>query len=116
VYGDKNMIETVIRNLVSNGIKFTKDKGKVSIAAKDQTSKVQISVEDTGVGMTQETMEKLFEIRDDKVKLGTNREKGTGLGLILCKQFIELHQSKLKVNSTLNEGSKFYFDLPKSEL
>lgn len=114
---DANMINTVIRNLVSNAIKFTSERGTITISARetatsDDGKAVLVSVKDTGIGMTAEETEKLFKI--DKVfsKPGTNEEKGTGLGLILCKEFVERHGGRIWVESECGKGTCFKFTIP----
>lgn len=110
---DKNMILTVIRNLLSNAIKFTPEKGKVMITCiRSENGNIKISVTDSGIGMTKEQIENLFELNKKNTTLGTNKEKGTGLGLLLCKDFIERNEGKLFVDSTLQKGSVFSFTLP----
>jgi len=114
VFADKNMIKTVLRNLVSNAIKYTAPDGVVSIATDDSDKNVAIVVKDDGVGMTQETIEKLFHLDQGYTTRGTANEKGTGLGLILCKEFIEKNGGVLHVESERGLGSIFHFTLPKA--
>ena len=114
VYADINMITTVVRNLVSNSIKFTKENGQVKTLVIDDGSELlTICVEDNGIGMSASTINKLFRIDSNHTTLGTANEKGTGLGLILCKEFVEKNNGKMWVESTEGIGSKFYFTLPK---
>ena len=114
ITADKFMIDTILRNLVSNSIKFTKSGGQIKILAELLTaeSMLQISVEDTGVGMKEEVFSKLFKIDEHVTTKGTDKEKGTGLGLILCKEFTELHSGKIWAESVVGEGSKFKFTIP----
>jgi len=121
VHADENMIKTLIRNLVSNAIKFTSDKGKVELSAVINPSgypgQVMVSVTDNGVGIKQVNIEKLFNIGTNYVARGTKNEKGTGLGLILCKEFVEKHCGKIWVESNADpesehRGSVFKFTLP----
>ncbi len=113
VFADKNMILTVLRNLISNAIKFTTKKGKITIACKQIDEKaIQISITDTGIGIAKENIPKLFNIEQNFNTMGTADEKGTGLGLIVCKEFIEQHGSKIEVESETGKGSTFYFTLP----
>lgn len=114
IIADKFMIDTVLRNLVSNAIKFTKQGGeiKIDITEKDEEEHIEVSVSDNGVGMKEEIISKLFKIDEHVTTKGTEKEKGTGLGLILCKEFIEKHDGKIWAESTLAEGSKFKFTLP----
>jgi len=112
VYADKNMIDTVLRNLISNAIKFTKTNGKVSISSKlIDKNIVYINVVDTGVGINKQQIGKLFNIEEQITTEGTNNEKGTGLGLILCKEFIDKHNNKIWVESETGKGSSFMFTL-----
>jgi PAS domain S-box-containing protein len=121
VRADENMVKSLIRNLVSNAIKFTSTKGKVELFANanlDQyPGQVLVSVVDNGVGIKPENIEKLFNIVTNYVARGTSNEKGSGLGLILCKEFVERHGGKIWVESNNdinsdNEGSTFKFTLP----
>lgn len=120
IQADVNMLNTVIRNLLSNAIKFTPIAGKIAINAVIKPSNslnhsdgyTEIYIKDSGIGMKQESSEKLFRIDTQLTTLGTNSEKGTGLGLILCKEFVEKHGGKIWVESEVNIGSTFYFTLP----
>ena len=112
VYADENMISTVLRNLVANALKFTKTNGTVTIRAEKEDGFARISVEDTGVGIDEMNLNKLFRIDSHFTTAGTAKEKGTGLGLILCKEFIETNGGKIWVESELGKGSKFIFILP----
>ncbi len=109
---DKNMITTVIRNLISNALKFTNENGKIDLLAKPNGKYVEVSVSDTGVGMDKETLDKIFDPHSGYSTRGTKGEKGTGLGLNLCKEFIEKNGGKIWVESIVNKGSKFKFTLP----
>ncbi len=109
---DRNMINTVLRNLISNALKFTHKKGKIEISAKKANNHIEISVSDNGVGMNKEDKDNIFRIELQKSTLGTQNEKGTGFGLILCKEFIERHKGTIWVESEKNEGSVFRFSLP----
>lgn len=112
VKADKNSVSTVIRNLISNAIKFTPPGGTVSIDVEQREHQVILSVRDTGVGMSADVMDKLFRIDVKHSTKGTADEKGTGLGLILCKDFIEKNGGKIWVKSEINSGSTFSFTLP----
>lgn len=112
VFVDKNMINTVLRNLLINAIKFTNRKGKIIINVQSQEKYTLFSVCDSGVGMNKENISKIFKITENVKTLGTENEKGTGLGLLLCKEFIETHKGKIWVESELGKGSKFYFTIP----
>ena len=112
IVADNNMITTIIRNLISNAINYTFENGEISINAIIHSDYIQISVKDTGMGMTQENIQKLFRIDTHIVSVGTNMEKGTGLGLILCKEFVEKHRGRIWVESDYGKGSTFLFTLP----
>jgi len=113
IFADKNMINTVLRNLVTNAIKFTNKNGIIKILASYFENNILISVIDNGVGMSEDTINKLFKINEKITNIGTENESGTGLGLILCKEFIEKHKGKIWVESIKNEGSTFKFIIPK---
>ncbi len=108
----KHSINTVVRNLLSNAIKFTPEGGTVIINAQQNQKEVMISISDTGVGMGPEVIKKLFKVGTKHSTKGTAEEKGTGLGLILCKEFIEKNGGQIGVNSEEGKGSVFYFTLP----
>jgi len=110
---DKFMVETVIRNLTSNALKFTPEGGTIKINSKPVDDFIQISVEDTGIGLSESDKQKLFRIDVKNSEIGRSKEKGTGLGLILCKEFIEKHGGKIWVESELEKGSQFIFTIPK---
>lgn len=112
VYVDKTMISTVLRNLISNAIKFTCPGGKIIISAEENQSEVTIKICDTGVGIPKDTIRRLFLINENQSTRGTQNEYGSGLGLILCKEFTEKHGGKIWVESETEKGSKFYFTLP----
>lgn len=115
VYGDINMIKTVIKNLLTNAIKFSYIDATVEIKVTDTNDqKVSVAVIDYGVGISNENQEKLFQIDQHISTTGTQNEKGTGLGLILCKEFIDKHNEKLYVESTLNQGAIFSFTINKA--
>ncbi len=112
VYGDRDMIGTVIRNLLSNAIKFTPEKGKICIETSKRNGNVTISVIDTGIGIKPENIQKLFRIDESFSTSGTNNEPGTGLGLSLCQDFVRDHGSEIEAESEPGEGSTFSFMLP----
>jgi signal transduction histidine kinase len=105
--GDYNMIHTVMRNLISNALKFTPELGTVCVSNTIEGGKNIISVKDSGIGMSQEQIDNIFVFDKQFTRLGTNEERGTGLGLILCKEFIEKHNGILKIESIINGGSTF---------
>lgn len=112
VFADKDMLQTVIRNLVSNAVKFTPEGGKVTLSAIiNNDSHLEIFVKDTGIGMSQSMIDDLFRIDVKTSRKGTEGELGTGLGLLLCKEFIEKHNGKLWVESEEGAGTTFHFNL-----
>jgi two-component system, sensor histidine kinase and response regulator len=110
---DKAMISSVLRNLITNAIKFTHPSGQVMISADKKPDELTISISDNGIGINKETIGRLFRIDENHIALGTQNEKGTGLGLILCKEFIEKHGGRIWVESIIGKGSTFYFTIPK---
>jgi len=111
-WADKNMFDAILRNLISNALKFTRNSGSISVSGEKKGEYVELCVEDSGVGISAENMSRLFKIDEHITTQGTNREKGTGLGLILCKEFIERNGGTMRVESTVNIGTKFLFTLP----
>ncbi len=116
VFADLNMTEIIIRNLVSNAIKFCRENGTIIISGKKLTDCVEISVTDEGVGISSENIDKIFQDKGRFTTLGTKNETGTGLGLLLCKEFIEKQNGRIGVESKQNEGSKFWFTLPSENI
>lgn len=112
IFADKEMISTVLRNLLSNAIKFTKNEGKVTILSTLNDNELTVTITDNGVGIAKDRIDKLFTINENNSTPGTQKERGTGLGLILCKEFIEKHHGKIWVNSNIGIGSSFSFSLP----
>ncbi|MEA3494874.1 MAG: PAS domain S-box protein, partial [Bacteroidota bacterium] len=111
---DKNTIDTVIRNLISNAINFTPENGKVTISSQSTNNHVEISVSDTGVGMKKEKIDLLFRIDKNIASRGLNGQKGTGLGLILCNELVKKNEGNITIESKEGQGSKFIFTVPKS--
>lgn len=109
---DENMIYSVLNNLVSNAIKFTRPGGIVEISSETKDDELIISVQDNGVGIEEENLKNLFELDKSFTTPGTENEKGSGLGIILCRDFIKKHGGRVWVESKVNEGTKFYFTLP----
>lgn len=109
---DLGMLKTIMRNLVSNAIKFTPNGGQVSIMVNRNHESVIVSVRDNGVGISDDTMSKLFNITKVYSSPGTAGEMGTGLGLLLCKEFVDMHHGTIWVDSELGKGSTFYISLP----
>jgi signal transduction histidine kinase len=111
VYADKEMIRTVLRNLISNAIKFTRNGGLIKVQTKVNQNKVEISVKDSGVGLSESAIDKLFRLDENISSPGTLKEQGTGLGLILCKEFIDKHNERIWLESEPGKGAVFYFTL-----
>lgn len=111
---DSNMIGSALQNLVTNAIKFTENGGSVKVTATTESDNLNFVVADTGVGMSSEQVENLFKLDKNSSSRGTNDEVGTGLGLIIAKEFIDFHQGKIWAESNLGKGSKFCFSIPLS--
>lgn len=114
-YVDVNQITTVVRNLLSNAIKFTTPNGQILLCNEESGDYWKLSVKDTGIGISAKDISKLFRIDSNLTTMGTSQEKGTGLGLILCKEFVERNGGTIWVNSQPGEGSTFYFTIPKTD-
>lgn len=112
VKADENMLDTILRNLISNAIKFTEAKGEIQIYSTFSNDFVEITVKDNGVGMPESEIATIFNVNEISSTLGTSNEQGSGLGLILCKDFVECHGGKIWVGSVVKEGSEFKFTLP----
>jgi len=113
VHADKNMIRVVLRNLISNAIKFTQPAGEIHVLMINNERFVEVIVQDNGLGMSTEVLEGLFRLEKTQSSHGTAGEKGTGLGLHLCKEFVELNKGVIKVESEKGFGSRFSFTIPK---
>ena len=114
VFADRAMIGTVLRNLISNAIKFTHPKGEIVVSAEQKQDELCITISDNGIGIKKEIIDKLFRIDENNSTLGTQNEVGTGLGLILCKEFVTKHGGKIWVESEVEKGSKFHFTVTKN--
>ncbi|MBF0103536.1 MAG: hybrid sensor histidine kinase/response regulator [Desulfobacterales bacterium] len=112
VYADKEMVNSIIRNILINALKFTSVNGEINIYSWQQEEVVYISITDNGIGMTPEVIEKIFKNSNMYHSAGTNGEGGTGLGLMLCKEFIERNHGQIICESEPNKGTKFIFSLP----
>ena len=112
VRADNAMVNTILRNLISNAIKFTNPGGSIVISAERNAEELLISVADNGVGINQVSIDKLFRIEETYSTLGTQKEKGSGLGLLLCKEFVEKHGGRIWVESEVGKGSTFLFTIP----
>lgn len=114
-FADRFAIQTVVRNLLSNAIKFTAAEGIITLGAESLNDTVRMSVQDTGIGISKEKQRKLFRVDEVSSSPGTEGEKGTGFGLLLCKDLVERNGGKIWMESEKGKGSKFYFTLPVSE-
>ena len=112
VFADYEMIQVVIRNLVSNAIKFTPDGGSIILKVSGNGNMANISVIDTGTGIPDEIKRDLFKMDKTITEQGTSGERGTGIGLLLCKDFVEKNKGQISVESILGKGSEFRFTLP----
>ncbi|WP_045217155.1 PAS domain-containing sensor histidine kinase [Desulfonatronovibrio magnus] len=116
VFGDKTMLKMVLRNLFTNAVKFSPPGGRVFVKAEPMESLVRISVADEGIGMNQETIKKMFSIQHASSRKGTSGEKGTGLGLLLCKEYTEKNRGEIWAESAPGKGTVFYLTLPVTNL
>jgi signal transduction histidine kinase len=107
------MIKTVLRNLLSNAVKFTPNEGSITIKAEIVKEVVQIKVSDTGIGLDEKQKTKLFTVNQEKIRSGTEQEQGSGLGLVLCKEFVEKNGGKIWVEPKQAVGSTFAFNIPR---
>jgi signal transduction histidine kinase len=106
------MVKTILRNLIGNAIKYTNNGGEITISATEGKRFIEIVVKDNGIGISPEAQRRLYKIHSFHSTTGTNNEKGTGLGLILCREFIEMHGGNIRIESEPGKGSKFKFTLP----
>jgi two-component system, sensor histidine kinase and response regulator len=113
VHADQNMLRSILQNLISNGIKFTKNDGFIKISSKEKNNLIEIEIADNGVGIETKNIVKLFRIDSQFSNLGTSNEEGTGLGLILSKELVERNKGQIWVKSTIKKGTSFFFTLPK---
>ena len=111
VVADTDMLELVIRNLVNNAIKFTPFDGEIKVSTSIQGQECWISVADNGVGIAKTDYLNIFSLSSQST-YGTNQEKGVGLGLVLCKEFVQIQQGRIWVESELGSGTVFYVSLP----
>ncbi len=114
IWADNNQIDIVVRNLLSNAIKFTPENGLITIDAEEKSGMWQISIRDTGVGMTAEMQKSIFKDSSNVTTYGTNNEKGTGLGLSLCKEMVQKNKGEIWVESVSRKGTTFFFTVPKA--
>jgi signal transduction histidine kinase len=112
VYADSNMLNAILRNLLTNALKFSRRGGYITISAENTTKHSMISITDKGIGISKDDIPNLFDITKKISQPGTEGESSSGLGLILCKEYIEQHGGKIWVKSEVNVGSTFYFTIP----
>lgn len=112
IFADEDMLFLLIRNLISNAIKFTKSFGRIEITSFELEDYIQVIVSDNGIGIKPENLEKLFKLGSHYTTRGTNNETGNGLGLTLCKEIVNKHNGKIWVKSEYNKGTKIFFTVP----
>jgi len=112
INADENMLKTIFRNLLSNAVKFSNENGVITLSLSIRDKFVELVVSDTGIGISEENIKLLFQIESNLTTKGTSNESGTGLGLLICKEFVEFHNGKIWVESAIGKGSKFKFTLP----
>lgn len=112
IYADINMIRTVLRNLLMNAVKFTHKNGEISLNAVEKDNMLMIAIKDNGVGISKSNLEKIFNIDEVLTTVGTENEKGSGLGLVICREFIEKNGGRISVESELNKGTQFCITIP----
>jgi signal transduction histidine kinase len=112
VTADLQMVKTILRNLINNAIKYTNANGEIVINACELKQFVEVTIKDNGIGISAKNQMKLFKIDSFHSTPGTHNEKGTGLGLLLCKEFVELHGGNMRIESETGKGSRFSFTLP----
>ncbi len=113
VCADRNMLHTILRNLISNAVKYSRPDDSIVIDSREEDGMIRISVRDTGIGIPEEARRRLFNLADGYQITGTAGEKGTGLGLMICKEFVEKHGGSIGVDSEPGKGSTFYFTMKK---
>jgi signal transduction histidine kinase len=106
------MLQSILQNLITNSIKFTQPGGNIEVRAFAEGNQVQISVSDNGIGISGQNIGRLFSVDSKFRTIGTANERGSGLGLVLCKEFTEKHGGKIWVESEIGKGSRFYFTIP----
>ena len=114
VFADDNLVKTIIRNIISNAIKFTNNEGQIDILAYSYSDKVEIHIKDNGIGISDKKLKQLFQIKSYKKESDLVNGTGTGLGLVICKEFIEINKGSIIVKSTERKGSDFIISLPKN--
>src|SRR5690606_11366445 len=114
VFADYNMIDTVLRNIITNSIKFTEYNGNVKIVSSAADDQIFLNITDTGIGIKKQHLKKLFSLDKEYLTDGTSGEKGTGLGLVICKEFLQINNGTISVTSEHKKGTSFTIGLPKS--
>ena len=112
LFADRTLVSIIVRNIITNAIKFTRSGGSIIIGAEIKKREAEVFIKDNGIGMPEETLKDLFKIEYIQSRKGTSAEAGTGLGLILCKEFIEMHNGEIRAESKEKVGTTFYFTLP----
>jgi len=113
-FADTNLVKTIVRNLLNNAIKFSNNNTTITINIEEKNNMINISITDQGIGIKPDDVDKIFNIDTDTRKIGTSKEKGTGLGLMICKEFVQINKGKIWVHSLFGKGSSFGFSLPLS--
>ena len=116
IFTDKNIYCTVLRNMVTNAVKFSKLNSKILVKATAKNGNILVSVQDNGKGIAHKKLKDLFKLKTSKNSNGTAAEKGTGLGLVICREFVEIYGGKIWATSEIGKGSTFYFTVPKSSI
>ncbi|TLX70759.1 HAMP domain-containing histidine kinase [Labilibacter sediminis] len=116
IYADKNMVKSILRNLMNNAIKYSFEHGYIDLMSKKENGFLEVTIKDYGVGIDENLVETLSSSKNSISSLGTNGEAGTGFGLMLCKEFIGLHMGKMWITTNMNQGSEVKFTLPLSPL
>ena len=111
-YADNYMVKAIFRNLISNAVKYSNKKGNVTIDASVKDNNIEIEITDTGIGIDKTNIKELFRIDEKIIRPGTANESGSGVGLIICKDFIKRNNGSLSIDSVVNKGTKIYFTLP----
>jgi len=112
IWADKNMLEIILRNIISNAIKFTEENGQIEIKTEKNSKMCTVTVSDNGIGMSPDAIKKAFDISQTYTTRGTAKEEGTGFGLLLCQEFIKINRGEIWIESELGKGSDLKFTLP----
>lgn len=112
IWCDAQMLQTIIRNITANSVKFTNEGGLITVSSEDTPEFTNIIIEDNGIGMTQETVDKLLIVSRNRSTTGTAGEQGSGMGLLICKEFVDRHKGHIKIESEVGKGTKFILSFP----